>query len=134
MIFLTLLKLTAVVFNLRMLLSCFKDKTKYPFLQRAPTDETQPEASVWKIFPKKRYVFLVTLLIMCLIIILGWEPHSESSRNSYKPEDLEEVIVLKEVAYSVVETFFVGIVLPVILTNLIDSNYEEKDEIKTILI
>ena len=134
MIFLTLLKLTAVVFNLRMLLSCFKDKTKYPFLQRAPTDETQPEASVWKIFPKKRYVFLVTLLIMCLIIILSWEPHSESSRNSYKPEDLEEVIVLKEVAYSVVETFFVGIVLPVILTNLIDSNYEEKDEIKTILI
>ena len=268
MIFLTLLKLTAVVFNLRMLLSCFKDKTKYPFLQRGrmfficqwicqvtilvadaveswkgfgsqlkescnifrvlslsmmffqaynlmaivmifsesqvkrknrefstklkisavlvlgltgsatiswyncfspqnlsrmflkailfasaifvilivsvaarnisiedtQTDETQPEASVWKIFPKKRYLFLVTLLIMCLIIILGWEPHSESSRNSYKPEDLEEVIVLKEVAYSVVETFFVGIVLPVILTNLIDSNYEEKDEIKTILI
>ena len=41
---------------------------------------------------------------------------------------------MKEVAYSVVETFFVGIVLPVILTNLIDSNYEEKDEIKTIII
>ena len=268
MIFLSLLELTAVVFNLRMLLSCFKDKTKYPFLQRGrmfficqwicqvtilvadaveswkgfgsqlkescnifrvlslslmffqaynlmaiviilsesqvkgenrefstklkisavlvlgltgsatiswyncfspqnlsrmflkailfasaifvilivsaaarnisiedtPTDETQPEASVWKIFPKKRYLFLVTLLIMCLIIILSWEPHSESSRNSYKPEDFEEVIVLKEVAYSVVETFFVGIVLPVILTNLIDSNYEEKDEIKTIII
>ena len=58
---------------------------------------------------------------MCLIIILSWEPHSESSRNSYKPEDFEEVIVLKEVAYSVVETFFVGIVLPAMLTDLIDS-------------
>ena len=34
MIFLALLQLAAVAFNLRMLLSCFKDKTKYPFLQR----------------------------------------------------------------------------------------------------
>ena len=45
-----------------------------------------------------------------------------------------EVNVFKKVVYSVVETFFVGIVLPVIITDLIDSNYDRKDEIRTILI
>ena len=95
-------------------------------IQDTQTDETQPEASVWKIFPKKRYVFSVTLFIMCLIIILSQERHFESSPNNCKAEDFVEV--------KVVETFFVGIVLPVIITDLIDSNYDRKDEIRTILI
>ena len=88
-------------------------------IEDTPTDETQPEASVWKIFPKKRYVFSVTFLIMCLTIILSWEPHSESSPNNYKAEDFVEVNVFKEIEYSVVETFLSGIFLPVILTDLI---------------
>ena len=98
-------------------------------IQDTQTDETQPEASVWKIFPKKRYVFSVTLFIMCLIIILSQERHFESSPNNCKAEEFVEVNVFK-----VVETFFVGIVLPVIITDLIDSNYDRKDEIRTILI
>ena len=89
-------------------------------IEDTPADETQPETSVWKIFPKKRYVFLVTLLIMCLTIILSWEPHSESSSSNNKAEDFVEVNVFKEIEYSVVETFFVGIVLPAMLTDLID--------------
>ena len=103
-------------------------------IQDTQTDETQPEASVWKIFPKKRYVFSVTLFIMCLIIILSQERLSESSPNNYKAEEFVEMNVFKKVVYSVVETFFVGIVLPVIITDLIDSNYDRKDEIRTILI
>lgn len=104
------------------------------FIQDTPTDETKPEASVANIFSEKRYVFLVTLLIICLITILSWEPHSESIANNYKPKDFEEQIVLKEVLYSLTETFVVGIFLPVILTGLIDSNDEGKTEMKTILI
>ena len=103
-------------------------------IQDTQTDETQPEASVLKIFPKKRYVFSVTLFIMCLIIILSQERHSESSPSNCKAEEFVEVNVFKKVVYSVVETFFVGIVLPVIITDLIDSNYDRKDEIRTILL
>ena len=39
-------------------------------------------------------------------------------------------MVLKEFAYSIIETFLVGIFLPIILIDLIFSSYEERNDMK----
>ena len=58
------------------------------------------------------------LLLVCLVLILSGVPHSESLL--YK--DLEEVAIFKEVMFSVITKFAVGIVIPLTLHDLINSS------------
>ena len=94
-------------------------------------EENTAEASLWKFCKEnKRSVFFITLSIMCLVVILSGVPRSESPLS----QDFEKTLVFKEALYSVVTRFIVGIVLPLALSDLIDSSYEGKIEMKTILI
>ena len=64
-------------------------------------------------------MFFTMLLLACLILILNGAPHSESLLY----EDLVEVAIFKEVMFSAITKFAVGIVLPVTLHDLINSSY-----------
>ena len=63
-------------------------------------------------------MFFTMLFLACLILILSGV-HSESLLY----EDLEEVAIFKEVMFSAITKFAVGIVLPVTLHDLINSSY-----------
>ena len=60
----------------------------------------------------KKLTFFITLLLMCLVIL------------SCSPTQ-----VFKDVIYSFISRFALGIVLPVTLSDLIDSSYENEKEI-----
>ena len=97
-------------------------------------EENTPEASLWKFCKEtKRSVFFITLFslfIMCLVVSLSGEPRSESTLS----QDFEKRFALMEALYLVYIRYIVGIVLPLALSGLIDSSYEGKNEMKTILI
>ena len=57
-----------------------------------------------------------------------WEFSSNSTPSKIK--DLQKPMVLKEFAYSIIETFLVGNYLPIILIDLIFSSYEERNDMK----
>ena len=94
-------------------------------------EENTAEASLWKFCKEnKRSVFFITLSIMCLVVILSGVPRSESPLS----QNFENFVALMEtVLYPFYTRLIIGIVLPLALTALIDSSYEEKTEMKTIL-
>lgn len=61
---------------------------------------------------------IAALLLACLVLILSGVPHSELLY-----EDLEEVAIFKEIMFSVITKFAVGIVLPMTVHDLINSSY-----------
>ena len=63
-------------------------------------------------------IFFTMLFLACLILIL-----SGVQSESLLYEDLEEVAIFKEVMFSAITKFAVGIVLPVTLHDLINSSY-----------
>ena len=78
---------------------------------------------LWKVLHEhRRPVLFIFLLLVCLVVILSWSPRSA------------EVEVLKEVLYSVITRFVVGIVLPVTFTDLIESSKQEENGLKTVVI
>ena len=72
---------------------------------------------------------MVTVLILCSILIFFWEFSSDSTPSKIK--DLQTwPMVLKEFEFSIIETFLIGIYLPIILIDLIFSSYEERNDMK----
>lgn len=71
---------------------------------------------------------MVTVLILCSILIFFWEFSSDSTPSKIK--DLQKPMVLKELEFSSIETFLIGIYLPIILIDLIFSSYEERNDMK----
>ena len=84
---------------------------------QSATDNCLSPWKVWK--ENKMPMFFTMLFLACLILILSGAPHSESLLY----EDLEEVAIFKEVMFSAITKFAVGIVLPVTLHDLINSSY-----------
>ena len=78
---------------------------------------------LWKVFKEnRRPVLFITLLLVCLLVILSWSPRSA------------ENVARKDVLYSVITRFVVGIVLPVTFTDLIESSKQEENGLKTAFI
>ena len=100
-------------------------------IQDGPEENTA-EASLWKFCKENRKtsVFFITLSIMCLVVILGGVPRSESTLD----QSFENLLGLMDALYPVIAKFIVGIILPLALSDLIDSSYEGKIEMNTILI
>ena len=89
------------------------------------TDSTESQSatdtslSVWRFWKENMMPMVFSaLLLVCLVLILSGVPHSESLL--YK--DLEEVAIFKEVMFSVITKFAVGIVIPLTLHDLINSS------------
>ena len=87
-------------------------------------EDTTAEASMntfsllCKVFiENKKLAFFITLLLMCLVIL------SCSSTE-----------VIKDVTYSFISKFVLGIVLPVTFSDLIDSSYESEKEIQKMVV
>ena len=69
-----------------------------------------------KVFKEnRRPVLFITLLLVCLFVILSWSPRSAENE------------ALKDVLYSVITRFVVGIVLPVMFTDLIELSKQEEN-------
>ena len=81
---------------------------------------TDTSSSAWRFWKENKMpMFFTMLLLACLVLILSGVPHLESLL--YK--DLEEVAIFKEIMFSVITKFAVGIVLPMTLHDLINSSY-----------
>ena len=79
--------------------------------------------SPWKALKENKFpIFFTVLLLACVVIILSGVPYSGSRLY----EDWERVAIFKEVMFSVITKFAVGIVLPVSLYELINSSYVGK--------
>ena len=70
----------------------------------------------------RRPVLFITLLLVCLLVLSSWSPRSAENEAQ------------KDVLYSVITRFVVGIVLPVTFTDLIESSKEEENGLKTAFI
>lgn len=80
-------------------------------------------ALLWKVLKEnRRPVLFITLLFVCLIVLLSWSPRSAESGAR------------KDVLYSVITKFVVGIVLPVTFTDLIELSKQEENGLKTAFI
>ena len=78
---------------------------------------------LWKVFKEnRRQLLFITLLLVCLLVILSWSPRSA------------ENVARKDVLYSVITRFVVGIVLPVTFTDLIESSQQDENGLKTAFI
>ena len=70
----------------------------------------------------RRPVLFIALLLVCLVVIFSGSPRSAENE------------VLKEVLYSVITRFVVGIVLPVTFSDLIELSKGEENGLKTLVI
>ena len=78
---------------------------------------------LWKIFKgNRRTVLFITLLLVCFLVILSWSPRSAENETR------------KDVLYSVIIRFVVGIVFPVTFTDLIELSNQEESGLKTVFI
>ena len=78
---------------------------------------------LWKLLKEnRRPVLFITLLLVCLLVLLSWSPRSAENEAR------------KDILYSVITRFVVGIVLPVTFTDLIELSKQEEKESKTAFI
>ena len=78
---------------------------------------------LWKVYiENRRPVLFITLLLVCLLVILSWSPRSAGNEAR------------KDVLYSVITRFVVGIVLPVMFTDLIELSKQEENGLKSAFI
>ena len=78
---------------------------------------------LWKVFKEdRRPLLFITLLLVFLVVILSWSPRSAENEAR------------KDILYSVITRFVVGIVLPVTFTDLIELSDEEENGSKTAVI
>ena len=78
---------------------------------------------LWKVLKEnRRPVLFVTLLFVCLLILSSWSSRSAESGAQ------------KDVPYSVITRFVVGIVLPVTFTDLIELSKQEENGLETAFI
>ena len=83
---------------------------------------------LWNICKEsKKPLFFTALLSACLVMILSGEPRSESLLC----QDFEQDAFFKEILYSAITKFAVGIVLPVTLYDLIKYSSSEGNKDKT---
>ena len=79
---------------------------------------------LWKVLQEyRRPVLSIFLLLVCLLVILSWSPRSA-----------ENVENLKNVLYSVITKFVVGIVIPVTFSELIELSKQDKNGLETAFI
>ena len=78
---------------------------------------------LWQVFKEdRRPLLFITLLLVFLVVILSWSPRSAENEAR------------KDILYSVITRFVVGIVLPVTFTDLIELSNEEENGSKTVVI
>ena len=78
---------------------------------------------LWKVFKEnRRTVLFIALSLVCLLVILSWSPRSADNE------------ALKDALYSVITRFVVGIILPVTLSDLVESSKQEENALKTVFI
>ena len=84
----------------------------------AEASMTDTYSLLCKVFVEnKKLTFFITILLMCLVIL-----------SCSLTEVFEEVI------YSFISKFVLGIVLPVTFSDLIDSSYENENELQNMVV
>ena len=90
-----------------------------------PQEPSMEKCSLlWKVLQEyRRPVLFIFLLLVCLLVILSWSPRSAENAEA-----------LKNVLYSVITRFVVGIVLPVTFSDLIELSKQDENGLKTAFI